>query len=241
MSNDMVRELFRNLENTLHERLRIIEDILSNQRQNGNVNMVGVEERLHDMATTVRLVEETTMKEIQSMTRKFDRWVEGMTTLQEEVNSLRVELRNRKVDDRPVEAVVAELEQAVAESAALDAEIDASEVEVSAKQALKKAVQALPTPPLKQPVVPKVVEEEQLEEEEVVEEEVVEEEVVEEEVVEEEVVEEEEEEALTEFNYKGKTYFHDSEYKVYVPDEDGGVGDPVGIYDPKLNRIRRIT
>ena len=236
MSNDMVRELFRGLENTLYERLRIIEDILTKNRvENGNTNMIGVEERLHDMATTVRLVEETTMKEIQSMTRKFDRWMEGMSALQEEVNALRVELRNRKPDDRPVEAVVAELEQAVAESAALDAEVNASEVEVSAKQALKKAVQALPSPNVKQPVI-QTVEEEEVEEEEVEEEE--EEEEVEEEEVEEE---EEEEEALTEFSYKGKTYYHDSEYKVYVPDEDGGVGDPVGIYDPKLNRIRRIT
>ena len=233
MSNDMVRELFRSFENTLYERLRIIEDILTKNRvENGNTNMVGVEERLHDMGTTIRLVEESTMKEIQSMTRKFDRMMEGMNNLQEEINTLRLELRNRKNDDRPVEAVVAELELAVAESAALDADVDATEVEVSAKKALQKAVQALPSPNVKQPTV--VVEEVEEEEEEEVE---VEEEVEEEEVEE----EEEEEEALTEFTYKGKTYYHDSEYKVYVPDEDGGVGDPVGIYDPKLNRIRRIT
>jgi DNA polymerase III gamma/tau subunit len=242
MSNDMVRELFRNLENTLHERLRIIEDILSNQRSSGNASLVGVEQQLHDMGTTVRLVEENTMKEIHAMTRKFDTWMQGMNKLEQDMNTLRVELRSRKPDERPVEAVQAELEQDLTQAAALDADVDATVVEVNAKQALKKAVQALPSP------IHKVVEEEVVEEEEeeVVEEEEEEEEVEEEEVVEEEeeeVVEEEEEEeeALTEFTYKGKTYYHDADYKVYVPDEDGAVGDPVGIYDPQAKRIRRLT
>ena len=49
-----------------------------------------------------------------------------------------------------------------------------------------------------------------------------------------------EEEALTEFEFKGKTYYHDSEYKVYIPDEDGAISDPVGIYDPQSKRIRRL-
>ena len=249
MSNDMVRELFRNLENTLHERLRIIEDILSNQRQNGNVNLVGVEQRLHDMGTTIRLVEENTMKEIHAMTRKFDTWMQGMNRLESDINTLRQELRNKKPDERPVELVQAELEEHLTQAAALDADVDATEVEVNAKQALKKAIQALPAPVVKHPVIEEEtveeeeeVVEEEVEEEEVEEEEVVEEEVVEEEVEEEEVVEEEEEEeSLTEFTYKGKTYYHDADYKVYVPDADGAVGDPVGLYDPQTNRIRRLT
>ena len=228
MSNDMVRELFRSLENTLYERLRIIEDILAKQRQEGaNPHMGSVETRLHEIADHMERIETHTMAEIHKMNQKVDRWLEGMSAIENDINALRIELRSKtRVDDRPVEAVQAELEKRTVKAVALDTNA-ASQIEVSAKKALARVVETLPSPIVVNP--------EDEEEEEIIEEE------VEEEVVEEEVEEEEEEEALTEFNFKGKTYYHDSEYKVYIPDEDGAISEPVGIYDPKTGRIRRIT
>ena len=49
---------------------------------------------------------------------------------------------------------------------------------------------------------------------------------------------EEEAEELTEFTYKGKKYFMDSECQVYGLDADGELNsDPIGIYDEKTRRI----
>lgn len=221
MSNDMVRELFRSFENTLYERLRIIEDILSKQRQEGtNPHMAGVEKNLHAVTEHMKTVEFTTLKRIEELNVRFDNWLKSMDSLQQQINGLRDELQNSKrVDDRPVELVQAQLEQ----SSSLDKDVNATVVERNAKSALARAVQALPS-----------VQQVEEEEEEVEEEEIVEEE------VEEEEVEEEEDLGLTEFEYKGKTYYHDSEYKVYKPDADGAIGDPIGLYDPQTNRIRRI-
>ena len=47
-------------------------------------------------------------------------------------------------------------------------------------------------------------------------------------------------EELTEFTYKGMTLYRDSENKVYQADEDG-VGDPIGIWDEKTNRIKKLS
>ena len=257
MSNDMVRELFRGLENTLYERLRIIEDILAKQRENGvNPHMSGVEKNLNEISTQMQRVEAETVCQINDMNARVSKWMSGMSQLQADVNALRDELRKRKDDERPVELVQAQLEQQAAESAALDADVNASEVEKNAKVALQKAVHGLSVKIPPAPTLEELEKEEEEEEEEEVveegevveeeeeiveeEEEIVEEE--EEEVVEEEEEEEEQAEELVEFKFKGKTYYHDSEFKVYIPDEDGAVGEPIGIYVADANppRIRRL-
>ena len=46
---------------------------------------------------------------------------------------------------------------------------------------------------------------------------------------------------LTEFTYKGMTLYHDADFKVYNLDEDGAVGDPIGIWDEKTNRIKKLS
>lgn len=68
-------------------------------------------------------------------------------------------------------------------------------------------------------------------------EEEVEEEGEEEEEVEEEAVE------LSEFTYKGHTYYHDAELKVYAADEDGAVDPsmPIGRWNPTSGKITRLT
>lgn len=234
MSNDMVRELFRGLENTLYERLRIIEDILAKQREAGNPHMSGVEKNLHEISTQMQRVETETVNQINDMNTRISKW---MSQLQADVNAVREELRKRKDDERPVELVQAQLEQ----QAALDAE-NATDVEKKAKAALQKVVQGLTVQIPPPPTIEELEEEEEAEEEEEEEEAEEEEEIVEEEAEEEEEVEEEEAEELVEFTFKGKTYYHDSEYKVYIPDADGSVGEPIGIYVADANppRIRRL-
>jgi hypothetical protein len=114
-----------------------------------------------------------------------------------------------------------EAEEATEESGQIDNE-DSEEVEEAEEEEAEEEVA-----------------EEEVAEEEVAEEEVAEEEVAEEEVAEEEVAEEEEAaEELTEFTYKGKKYFMDSECQVYGLDADGELNsDPIGIYDEKTRRI----
>jgi hypothetical protein len=67
---------------------------------------------------------------------------------------------------------------------------------------------------------------------------------IEEEVEEEEVEEEVEEEAmeLTEFEFKGKTYYRDGDNQVYVQDEDGDLNDtPIGVWNPEKNKILKYA
>jgi hypothetical protein len=83
---------------------------------------------------------------------------------------------------------------------------------------------------------------EEAEEVEVAEEEVVEEEVEQEEVeeeVEQEEVEEQEELEVEEWSYKGRLFFKDAENTVYLND-GGELGDPVGIYDPVKNIVKKL-
>lgn len=250
MSIRLACELLRSFELTMAGRLRVIEDLILQEDSSRHLDSDKVNVRLDNYAN----FEEKLLKLTNLVVNKLDDMERRMAALEQAKTPV-------VKDDRPVEAVQAELEEEIVQAAALDADVDASEVEVKAKKALSKAVEILPKK--KEVVVEEVVEEEVVEEEvveeEVVEEEVIEEEVVEEEVVEEEVVEEVEEEevveeevveeeeeeeqveSLEEFEYKGRTYYHDSDLKVYIPDEDGAVSDPIGIWDPVKKTIRRLT
>ena len=58
----------------------------------------------------------------------------------------------------------------------------------------------------------------------------------------EETTEEEEAEALEleEFEYKGMTLYRDPDNKVYRMDEDGAVSDPLGLWDEKSKKIKKL-
>ena len=148
------------------------------------------------------------------------------------------------------------------ENEVVDSDVEEEEVEEVVEEEVEEVVEEEV-----EEVVEEVEEEEEEveeEEEEVVEEEVVEEEVVEEEVVEEEeegveeeeegieeveedaeeeVVEEEVEEGveevqLEEFEYKGSTYYRDSDGNVFMTDEDGELMDePIGVWNEVKQRI----
>ncbi len=238
MSTEVVRELFRNLETTLHDRLKVIEDILSATRQtvnsSNNVNPAAFEEGLSKLQKHIESLEEYTMgevrtlacnndmleKRIESLERSMKSSIESFLTINNTIGMM----QKRMNDEKPVEAAEVEAEIEETQEAALNADIDPVATETKARKALAKAVDEL-----------------EEEEEEEVEEEVVEEEEVEEEEVEEEEVEEEELE-LEEFDYKKKTYYRDQHNNVYIADEEGCV-DPsavVGIWNPKTKKIDRV-
>lgn len=219
MSSDIVRELFRNLENVLHDRLKVIEDILGTMR--GDTDTSGpLSDRLSRLEAQFHSLDEYAMGQVRTLAYNHDQ-LENRVELMEKhframtetlamVNATVGSLQTRMDDGKPVEAAEVEAEIEETEEAALNADLNASETEKKAHAVLVKAVEEL--------------EEEQEEEEE------------------DEQEEEEEELQLEEFEFKKRTYYRDQNNNVYVADEEGCV-DPnevVGIWNPKLKKIERI-
>jgi hypothetical protein len=254
MSSEVVRELFRNFENVLHDRLKVIEDILSSTSKSGSSgDLETTQHNLKQLREHFLSFEEYTMGQIRTLAYNHDRLEDRVVSLESSMKSTvdtfrtlneTIGMMQRRMDDeKPVEAAEVEAEIEETQEAALNADLDAVATEQKAQKAFASAVAQLPEE--------EEVEEEVVEEE-VVEEEVVEEEVVEEEEVEEEVVEEEEEEEVEEeevelefeeFEYKKKTYYRDQNNNVYIADEEGCI-DPsevVGIWNPKTKKIDRVS
>jgi hypothetical protein len=240
MSTEVFEELFRNLENTLHERLKVIQEILSATKQSAgsNVNVAQFEQGLHKLEKHVESLEEYTMGEVRTLAYNHDMLEKRVISLESSLRSAAETLQTmnntiemiqvRLNDEKPVEAAEVEAEIDAAQEAALNADIDPITLEKKAQAALAKAVEELE----------EEVEEEEVEEEE---EEVVEEE--EEEVEEEEEEVEEEELEIEEFVYKKKTWWRDQHNNVYTPNDDGAV-DPdaiVGIWNPATKKIEAVS
>jgi hypothetical protein len=60
--------------------------------------------------------------------------------------------------------------------------------------------------------------------------------------VEDDVVPEEEEEGIEveEWTYKGRKFFKDTENTVYA-NNNGELGDPIGLYDPVKNIVKKLA
>jgi hypothetical protein len=246
MSIETIRSLFRVLENTLHERLTVIEDVINNQAQPSESNNGNVEQRvarlennnsnleLHQRLASLESIFGRLHDDVKSI-----RWDQIALNRRLDILHANMQLESAGSDERPVEAVEAEVELETAEAEALDADIDASEVERGATVALKDAVKALPLPVS---VSAKEAEDEEAEEEEAEE---AEEEAEDEEA--EEEAEEAEEEAqadvsVEEFIYRNKTYYRDSDNKVYRADEEGDILDEViGVWNPTTKKIQRTS
>lgn len=218
MSIETIHELFVSLESTLRERLRIIE----------NVMIKSLEEQVQPTHNKDAL-----QHAVHALHSAIYEQGKQIHDLKEEIKILKAAPRQPDTSEVGVEAAEAAVELETVMCAALDAADvqEGTKIEVAAKFALAKAVDAL-----NQEAEEEVVEEE----EEVVEEEVVEEE---EEVVEEEEVEEEEEElVLTEFMYRNKKYYKDTENQVYQEDDDGAViPEPIGTWNETMKKIQRFA
>lgn len=242
MNTDLVRELFRSLENTLYERVRIIEDILN--KTNATQGMPPAPppspspeyeemmQRWKDLAILVQSLEQR-MTGLETNVARIGR-------LEEAVSRLLTAATEK--EERCVDEVEAELEVETAELEALDADVDASALEIANQQSLRRAVSALPERPEEQEKAAEDADdeaEEELEEDEVEEEEVEEEvSVAEEESDEDGETTEEEELAVEEFEYRKRTYYRDTANNVYAADEDGDiVSEPIGTWNPQTKKI----
>ena len=213
----MVRELFRGLETTLHERLSIIEELLRKPLGgDGSIEQSMLVQR-PDPAVLDRLAKveaqaarffetyEMMLESVNSMTQNVNRLYNDVSSVRESVKYLQA---SHTASSPQAEEVQQEIAKREAANAPELAEAEAAEVE----------------------------------EEEEVEEEVEEEEVEEE--VEEEEVEEEQELELESFVYKrnGKTYYKDPENNVYQDDEDGNLLDtPIGVWNETTQRIHPLA
>ena len=261
-SLETVRGLIRNLENTLHERLAVIEDVLrlsvadetnecccNSKLKNNDNDLDGRITRLEKHHLHQRVVT------LESMFGRLNSIQVEQLALSRRLDILHANMQLESAgmraqpvisfsnvppsDDRPVEAVEAEVEIETAEVAALDADIDASEVERGAAVALGVAVDALPSEEQEQEQ-----EEEQEDEEQDDEEQEDEEQDDEEQDDEEQEDQEQEDEGvevtLEEFTYGKKKYYRDPDNNVYCADEEGDIVDEiVGVWNPATKKIRR--
>jgi hypothetical protein len=225
MSTDqVVHELFQNLEKTIHERLQVIEEVIRSKgiggRAASNVldNLsyrVGMLEAERSGATPAVHVhrEEAPVKSSDVNV------VEPSSPSTLFINAMKdLEITFRNVQNQMPEDD--EEEEAEEEEAEAEEEAEEEEAEAEAEEEDAEEEEA---------------EEEEAEEEEAEEEEA-EGEVQEEEEAQEEV-QEEEEDGLEEFTYKSRTFYRDNSTNfVYIPNESGEA-QHVGRWDPERARV----
>lgn len=225
----MVRELFRGLEATVHERLSIIEELLRKPLGGDGSIEQSMQIQRPDPAVLDRLakLESQTTRAMGS----FEMMIDSLNSLTFTVKHLNHEVACVRDSVKILEAshtasvpVAEEVQQEIAHREAAGAP-ELAEAEGAESE---KEVDA----------------DDEAEEEEEEEDEEVEEEEVEEEVEEEEEEVEEEELELESFVYKrnGKTYYKDPENNVYQDDEDGNLIDtPVGVWNSSTQRIHPLN
>ena len=212
-SESIVRDMFRSLETTIHERLAMIADVI----------LMGKSTDQEGEGVSAKLT--TVLEAIQTIDARLTNLEMKKT---ESAETVHVNHIGKLSPDIWTVSAMPGLEINLNEAIPMaeNMNVDVEDEEVVEEEVVEEEV-----------VEEEVVEEEA--EEEVVEEEVVEE--AEEEVVEEaaeEEAEEEEGEAVDQFTYKGKNYYRDSSNQVYAENADGEPDDTVvGIWDPTRERL----
>jgi len=232
MVDSTVRDLFASLENTLRERFRLIEDVLR-YRSSSDMQLEEVHSSSVQLDSVLQDEVRSLREELASMRGFFHT---KLSKLEGEVHGLRTQLYGSAAKKEVVSPLICSTPLSGIEI------IPKKEVVVHMNtQQVERPLEVTKVVPSKKEEVMEVEEEEEeLEEVEEEEEEV--EEVLEEEE-EEEVEEEEEAEAgveLEEFEYKGATYYRDTENKVFMLDEDGSIGEPIGLWNVIKQKITRL-
>ena len=229
MSAQMIHEMFRGLERTIHERLEIIEEMV----RRGALGTTATEpcsdstsQRLETLERQQRVDNENTQALLSRICRGNQYVVSRIDALEEELRQLRSEKPvGNLIPPHPLVGieVVPKKEVVLTEqNPERINEADRLLLNSSARKALEEEEDELDG---------------QLEEEVEDELEVVEE-VEDEETLVEEVEEEEEAEELEEFEYKGATYYRDGEKNVFMTDEDGElIPTPIGVWSEVKKRI----
>jgi len=218
MSTEVIQELCRNIETTLHDRLTVIQDILKTTKQSSVTgDSTAVQTKLIELEHHITNVDEYTMGEVRTLAYNNDQLEKRVELLESSMqkatdtlltlNHTIRSLQKRIDDERPVEAVEAEVEVEETQEAALNADADVIATEAKAKESMTRVVEEL---------VDEGEEEEEEEEEQ-----------------------EEEELELESFIYKKKTYARDQNNNVYNLDEEGSadVSEVVGIWNPTTKKI----
>jgi len=224
MSTEVIQELCRNIETTLHDRLTVIQDILKTTKQSSLTgDSSAVQAKLIELEHHITNVDEYAMGEVRSLAYNHDQLEKRVELLESSMRKAAETLltlnhtigflQKRIDDERPVEAVEAEVEVEETQEAALNADADAVATEAKAKESMTRAVEEL------EDEGDDVDDEEEEEEEE--------------------EQEEEEELDLESFTYKKKTYARDQNNNVYNLDEEGSadVSEVVGIWNPTTKKI----
>jgi chromosome segregation ATPase len=216
MSSEVVRELFRNFENTLHDRLKVIEDILTRSPSNTS----DFEARVREVELHLRSLDDYAMGQVRTLAYNHDQLEKRIeileanmkSQLQSIVSLIRsIEEAQAKQNEEPVEVAEVKAEINETEEAALNVEMDVTTIEENAHNTLIKTVA-------------------ELEEEE------------EEEEAPEGDDEGEDEESPYEliFTFNEIDYYVDKNTNnVYIPDEDGGVDpeDIKGVWNPNTEKM----
>lgn len=222
----LIRELFRSLETTIHERLSLIEQVLHTVEK-PKVPLFDTQ-----FISRIERLERLVSAQPSQNTMENSLLEERITALEENLASAFADIeRIKETYFKPIAAMHTHgVESIPMPSPILPLVTHTVDMLLTGDE---KVVD-------EEPVVEVVEdEEEQAEEEEEGEGGVEEQEEEEEEKEEEEGEEEEEEEELSleEFEYKGKTYYKDSENQVYQMDEEGDISDPIGVWNETKNRI----
>lgn len=192
MSSQMIHELFRALERTIHERLEMIEELVRRGPTNVSLPMESEKRESPDMEGILR----------------------GQQYLLSRIDAVEEELRHLSTENKRAPLTLIPPHPLVGIEVTAPEQINAADsllLNNSARKHLETSGDLFPA-------------EEEAEEE------------VEEEV--EEAEEEAEEEELEEFEFKGVTYYKDTELNVYKMDENGElVTEPIGVWSTTKNKI----
>lgn len=150
MSIEVFRELSRNLENVLHDRLKVIEEVLLStkqtvQTQSSDFDPTEVIERLTVLEGHFKNLDEYTMGEVRTLAFNHDMLEKRVESLENSMKSAvtsfqtinetiglmqkRLDEQPVKQDEKPVEAVEVEVEEAEAQDAEADQEEEVEEEE----------------------------------------------------------------------------------------------------------------
>jgi hypothetical protein len=204
MSTELVRDLFHSLETTLHDRLKVITELLvrssTTERGSGQVDTAGIE-RLNSIVADMK-------KALDELIPAHDRLKIRVEMLETSVYPFVDRFANMNLLVRDQESSLEDMKKrlsALEVKADTEKPVEAAEAEAEEEAAVQAEVEVL-----------------------------------------EEVVEEEEEETeeveLEPFEYKGRTYARDASNQVYAVDDEGNANDEViGIWNPKTQRIVRVS
>ena len=216
MFETTVCQLLRDLERTIHERMQAIEMFIQRQAE-------------PEPETPANSIEYSNMRSAhQFLLRRVE-------SLEEELRDLRGEKTAELIPPHPLEGIeIVPKKEIVLMEANPEriSEADRLLLNSSARKALEEEEED------EEELAAYDVPEDEVEEEQVEEAEKEEAQPVAAEAAPEEAAAEEEEEGLEEFEYKGATYYRDTEKNVYMTDENGELNEtPIGVWSDVKNRI----